>query len=596
MADIIQLLPDSIANQIAAGEVVQRPASVVKELLENAIDAGATQIKMIVKAAGKQLIQVIDNGAGMSATDARMAFERHATSKIRKADDLFAIRTLGFRGEALASIAAVAQLDLKTRLHAEDVGTQIIIEGSQVLKQELCETKPGTNIQVKNLFFNVPARRKFLKSNTVEMRHILDEFQRIAIANPELHFEVFHNSTETYHLPVATLRKRIVNLFGKNLNDKLVPLREETTHCKIDGFIGKPEAAKKSRGEQFLLINGRFIKSPYLNHAIKMAFEHLIASGSHPFYVLNLHMQPDSIDVNVHPTKQEIKFEDERLIYNLLKAAVRHALSQHNITPSLDFDQSPVLANVPAPMMPSTRDKVIIPSSFSRDLHQTDHGAENWEALYESLQKRDTTHSPQDAILQLEGLDQTPARIKESYQIHNTYIITHIKSGFLLIDQQLAHERILYEKYMGLLEGRTKETQALLFTKTISLTTVEANILSGLLPQIQNLGFDIEPFGKDAFVLHGIPAHLSNLTDEVSLFRELIEQFQANVDLKMNENQRLALSLARSACLRRGMSLSVEEMGALIDQLFACDVPIQSPTGKKCFLTFELEQLHVKFN
>ena len=361
---------------------LQRPASVVKELLENAIDAGAQQIKLVIRDAGKQLIQVIDNGAGMSATDARMSFERHATSKIRKTEDLFAIRTLGFRGEALASIAAVSQIDLKTRQHDAEIGTHIVIEGSNVIKQDVCETLPGTNLQVKNLFYNIPARRKFLKSNTVELRHILDEFQRVAIANPEVHFEVFHNGTETFHLPQVSLRKRVVNLFGKNLNGKLVPLEEETTLCRIQGFIGKPEAAKKTRGEQFLLINGRFIKSPYLNHAIQTAFEHLIASGYHAFYVLNMTMDPDRIDVNVHPTKQEIKFEDEKLIYNMLKAAVRHALSQHNITPSLDFDQSPVLSHIPTPIIPTTKDKVIIPSSFSKPSSPNAGAGDQWERLY----------------------------------------------------------------------------------------------------------------------------------------------------------------------------------------------------------------------
>ncbi len=592
MADIIQLLPDSIANQIAAGEVVQRPASVVKELLENAIDAGADEIKLILREAGKQLIQVVDNGMGMSATDARMSFERHATSKINKTEDLFCIRTLGFRGEALASIAAVAQVDLKTRLAGSELGTHLIIEGSSVIKQEPCETQQGTNIQVRNLFYNIPARRKFLKSNTVELRHVLDEFQRIAIAHPDKHFEVFHNNTETYHLPQTNLRKRIVNLFGKNLNDKLVPLHEETSVCKMDGFVGKPAAAKKSRGEQFILINHRFIKSPYLNHAIQVAFEHLIASGYHPFYVLNISMDTSRIDINVHPTKQEIKFEDEKLVYNVVRSAVRHALSAHNITPSIDFDQSPVLGNLTVSPIPKARDKVIIPSSFSRP--STDLGNDAWELLYEGLEKSATPEREADATLQLEDSDQG-RHLKEPYQIHNSYIITQIKSGFLLIDQQLSHERILYEKYLKLLQEQEKQVQKLMFAKSIQLTTAEATTLAGMLDQIQALGFDLENFGKNTFVLHGIPAHLSNITDEVALFRELIEQFQLNVSLHLNEEQNLALSMARSAGLRRGMVLTAEEMSALIDQLFACEVPFESPSGKKCFITFDLEQLQSKF-
>ena len=595
MADIIQLLPDTIANQIAAGEVVQRPSSVVKELLENAIDAGGRHIKLVIRDAGKQLIQVIDDGAGMSGTDARMSFERHATSKIRRTEDLFAIKTLGFRGEALASIAAVAQVELKTRLHGAETGTQIIIEGSQVVKQEICETPEGTNLQVKNLFYNIPARRKFLKSNTVELRHILDEFQRVAIANPDLHFEVFHNSTETYHLPQASLRKRIVNLFGKNLNDKLVPLEEDTTLCRIEGFIGKPEAAKKTRGEQFLLINGRFIKSPYLNHAIQSAFEHLIATGSHAFYVLNMTMDPDRIDVNVHPTKQEIKFEDEKLIYNLLKAAVRHALSQHNITPSIDFDQNPVIANMATPIIPSPKEKVIIPSSFGMEERTGPSAGAHWEMLYEGLETRASLEVESSTASTIAGLNEMASDVKEPYQIHQTYVVTQIKSGFLIIDQQLAHERILYEKYLSFLSGKPRETQGLVFPKTVNLSTAEATTLQNILSTIRELGFDIEPFGKDAFVLHGIPAHLSNIADEVSLIREIIEQFELNLDLELSEDQKLSLSLARSACLRRGTVLSNVEMSTLIDQLFACEVPFETPTGRKCFLTIDLEQLRSKF-
>ncbi len=592
MADIIQLLPDSIANQIAAGEVVQRPASVVKELLENAIDAAATHIKLIIREAGKQAIQVIDNGAGMSGTDARMSFERHATSKISRTEDLYAIRTLGFRGEALASIAAVAQVDLKTRLHEEEIGTHLVIEGSKVVSQQPCETSAGTNLLVKNLFYNIPARRKFLKSNTVELRHILDEFQRVAIANPSIYFEVFHNNTETYHLRAGNLRQRVVSLFGKSMNDKLVPIDEENDLCNIAGFIGKPNAAKKSRGEQFFLINGRFIKSHYLHHAVTMAYENVIPPGTHPFYVLCLTMDPDRIDVNVHPTKQEIKFEDERLIYNLVKAAVRRALSQHNITPSLDFDQDPALANIPEVRPPSNREKIIIPSSFSREGSTPG----SWEELYRGLEKR-TTDAPMGAPAesQLEAID-APMDRKTPYQIHESYIITQIKSGFILIDQQYAHERILYEQFLQSLGSQMASTQELLFPKTITLTTQESTLLQEMLPRVRDMGFDLTGFGKDSFILHGIPAHLSNLSDETALFRELLEQFKLNVNLELGEEQRLALSLARSACIKRNTALSTVEMEALIDQLFACEVPFQSPAGKKCFLTFELDDLVLKFN
>jgi DNA mismatch repair protein MutL len=592
MADIIQLLPDAIANQIAAGEVVQRPASLVKELLENSIDAGALFIKLLIKEAGKQLVQVIDNGCGMSATDARMSFERHATSKIHKTEDLSKIRTLGFRGEALASIAAVAQVDLKTRKADEDLGTHIIIEGSHVVKQEWCEIPAGTQFMVKNLFYNVPARRKFLKSNTVELRHILDEFQRIAIAHPEIHFEVYHNGKEMYHLKVGPLRKRIVTLFGKSLNEKIVPVREKTEWCKIEGFIGKPQAVKRTRGEQYFLVNGRFIKSPYLNHAILASYENIIPLGSYPFYALNLSIDPEYIDVNVHPTKQEIKFEDEKLVYNIVKAAIRHALSHHNITPSLDFDQNPTLANIPLKSRWGDQDKIIIPSSFSRT---GDTSLQGWEKLYDGLEKNtvkpDTDQSDNSPL----GMQDSPDK-KEPYQIHQSYIVSQIKSGFLLIDQQFAHERILFEQYLAQINGQTTQSQRLLFPKTLTFSIHEVAMLETILPDLQSLGFEIEPFGNETFILHGVPAHLSNLSDEVGFIHDILEQYQLNVDLKISEVQKIALSLARSSGIKRGKTLTSMEMELLIDQLFACEVPFQSPSGKKCFLTFDLDQLKEKFN
>jgi DNA mismatch repair protein MutL len=589
MADIIQLLPDSIANQIAAGEVVQRPASVVKELMENAIDAGATHIKLVIKDAGKQSIQVIDNGAGMSPTDARMSFERHATSKISKTEDLFAIRTLGFRGEALASIAAVAQVDLKTRQHDQGVGTHLIIEGSNVIKQEICETFAGTNFQVKNLFYNIPARRKFLKSNTVEFRHILDEFQRIVIAHPEIHFEAFHNGAETYHLPPSTLRKRLVNLFGKSINDKLVPIEEETDLCKITGFVGKPDAAKKSRGEQFFLLNDRFIKNAYLNHAVLLAYDNLISPGTFPFYLLSISMDPERIDINVHPTKQEVKFEDETLTYNIIKSAVRYALSQYNIAPSIDFEQSPAFSASGTSTNPVTG-KMLIPSSFSKPPVM-----DSWEQLYQGLEKG-AVAPVESTLSQLVNFEGNHEDQKSPVQIHQSYILSQIKSGFLLIDQQNAHERILYEQYLTQIRETPSGTQKLIFPKTLNFPAHEASLLQSLLPYLQKIGFEIEDFGKDAFILHGIPAHLSNLTAEESLFHELLQQIRMNVDLDWSEEKKLAASLARSSCFKRGKIMSVAEMKSLIDQLFACEVPFKSAFGKKCFITFELDQLESKFN
>ncbi|MFT6320836.1 MAG: DNA mismatch repair protein MutL, partial [Granulosicoccus sp.] len=355
MADVIQLLPDSIANQIAAGEVIQRPASVVKELMENSIDAGSTQIKLIIKDAGKTLIQVIDNGCGMSETDARMSFERHATSKIREAKDLFAIKTMGFRGEAMASIAAIAQVEMKTRKHNEDVGVRLMMEGSEIKSQEPCQCNAGTSISIKNLFYNVPARRNFLKTTTVEMRHIIDEFQRVALANPDIFFSLHHNGTEVFHLPESNLRQRIVNIFGQHSNKKLVPVLEETEALSLEGFVGKPEFAKKTRGEQFFFVNRRFIKSGYLNHALMGAYEDVLAKDTYPLYVIFIEIDPARIDINVHPTKQEIKFDDERLVYNYLKVSVRHALGQYSITPTLDFDQEQILNNHPLPNMSDSR-------------------------------------------------------------------------------------------------------------------------------------------------------------------------------------------------------------------------------------------------
>ncbi|MEL6924279.1 MAG: DNA mismatch repair endonuclease MutL, partial [Bacteroidota bacterium] len=479
MADVIQLLPDAIANQIAAGEVIQRPASVVKELLENSVDAGATNIKLIVKDAGKGLIQIIDNGCGMSDTDARMCFERHATSKIKRAKDLFEIRTMGFRGEAMASIAAVAQVEMRTRRHNDDLGTRLVMEASEIKKQEPCQCSAGTSISVKNLFFNVPARRNFLKSNTVEMRHILDEFQRIAIAHPDLFFSLHHNNTEVFHLPKGNLRQRIVGVLGSKYNKKLVPVAEETDALKLSGFIGKPEFAKKTRGDQFFYVNDRFIKSGYLNHAVVSAFEDLLPKETYPLYVIFIEIDPARVDINVHPTKQEIKFDDERLVYNYLKVAVRHALGQYSITPTLDFEQevslNPYLApsrqNITPPERREPREDtpqtITRSSDFSKVSNPSQrerNNLDNWQKIYEGLDElglsaNDTPGETPDVEgpVTIESQWDSPGselddssksfskQSKEPYQIHASYIVSQIKSGFLLIDQQAAHERILYE-------------------------------------------------------------------------------------------------------------------------------------------------------
>lgn len=632
MADIIQLLPDSIANQIAAGEVIQRPASVVKELMENAIDAGATSVKLIVKEAGKTLIQVIDNGSGMSETDARMCFERHATSKIRAAKDLFAIRTMGFRGEAMASIAAVAHVEMRTKLHNEDLGTRLVIEGSDVKTQEACQCAGGTNLSIKNLFFNIPARRNFLKSNTVEMRHIMDEFQRIAIAHSDIFFSLHHNNTEVFHLPAGKLRQRIVGIFGNNSNKKLVPITEETDALKLYGYVGKPEFAKKTRGEQLFFVNQRFIKSGYLNHAIITGYEDLLPKDTFPLYVIFIEIDPARIDINVHPTKQEIKFDDERLVYNYLKVGVRHALGQYSITPTLDFDQEMTFSQSQNFGLPKQQKQDPIPftieskatsgnrsssnsgGSYSPpNLSQREKSNQkNWQNLYEGLddsdEEKNSEHPSEnrnDTITieskwsnenELDDEGNTFSKEqKEPYQIHSTYIVSQIKSGFLLIDQQAAHERILYEQYLEVLESQETYTQKELFAKNITLSPVDSAVLTELLPQINQLGFDIRGFGNETFVIHGVPANLKSGQDEQKVIEMLLEQYKRNTELKLGLQENIARSMARSAAIKRGQSLTVTEMNELIDKLFGCLVPFKSPTGKNCFLSYDMDELEKRF-
>ena len=621
MADVIQLLPDAIANQIAAGEVIQRPASVVKELIENAIDAGSTQIKLIVKEAGKSLIQVIDNGCGMSERDARMAFERHATSKIRQSEDLFAIKTMGFRGEAMASIAAIAHVELRSRRHRDEIGVRIHMEGSEVKSQEACQCTAGTSISVKNLFFNVPARRKFLKSNTVEMRHIIDEFQRVALANPDIFFSLHHNNAELFHLASGNLRQRIVGVLGNAVNKKLVPVSEETDVLKLYGYIGKPEFAKRTRGEQFFFVNQRFIKSAYLNHAIMGAYEEMLPKDTYPLYVIFLDIDPARIDINVHPTKQEIKFDDEKLVYNYLKVAVRHALGQYNITPTLDFEQNINFtsgftpAQTTSPVSPK-REKAST-SGFGQRDSQKDYSLKakeaanlkQWEQLYKGLESYDPPgeedHQEVASMTikskwsedpdKREGGSISSQDQKAPYQIHHTYIISQIKSGFLLIDQQAAHERILYERYLNAMSQQQSFTQKELFPKNIIVAPSDVPILKAILPQVNQLGFDLQEFGQSSFVLHGVPANLSNGKDEQQIIESLIEQYKLNVELKLEIGENIARALAKSACIRRGQKLTILEMRELIDQLFACQLPYKSPSGRHCFLTYELDDLKKRF-
>lgn len=621
MADIIQLLPDSIANQIAAGEVIQRPASVVKELLENAIDSGANEIRVIIKDAGKTLIQIIDNGCGMSETDARMAFERHATSKIRTSNDLFEIRTMGFRGEALASIAAIAHVELKTRQHKNDIGTKILIEGSEVKKQEACQTAPGTSFSIKNLFYNVPARRKFLKSDSVETRHILDEFQRVAISNADVFFSFHSNENELFHLPKGNLRQRLVAIFGNNYNKRLVPVGEETDVIKIEGFVGKPEFAKKTRGDQYFFVNNRFIKSSYFNHAILSAYENLIQEKTHPFYVIFMEIDPARIDINVHPTKQEINFEDKVLIYNYLKVAVRHALGQYAVMPTIDFDAETSLSGFQTAASPTRQAGQNAPfrgsgsnQSWSNVTPQSDqtrqieaNNLKNWQKLFEGVDIADDSPEPtgnQESITIASAATSAAPELgesefdtskKEPFQIQNTYIVSHIKSGFLLIDQQSAHERILYERILKQLEGNNTATQKELFARTIEMTPADFELMKSILPQVNSLGFEIEEFGNNSFVIHGIPADMRVEQNETFVLEQLLEQYKSNLELKLDVKENLARAMARSASIKRGKSLSELEMQSLIDQLFACAMPFTSPYGKKCFINYDMDDLQKQF-
>ena len=617
MLDIIQLLPDAVANQIAAGEVVQRPASAVKELVENAIDAGADKIQLILKEAGKSLIQVIDNGCGMSVTDARMCFERHATSKIRQAEDLFSIRTMGFRGEAMASIAAIAQVELKTRRIEDELGTCLIIEGSEVLSQDACSANAGTSIAVKNLFYNTPARRNFLKSNPVEMRHIIDEFQRITLANPQVFFTMHHDGQEVYHLPASTLKQRIVHLFGNNYNERLVPVEEDTTVIKLRGFVGKPEYARRTRGEQFFFVNNRFIRDAYLNHAVMMAFKELLQEDTYPLYVLFIEIDPSKIDINVHPTKTEIKYQDEQTIYAIIRSAVKRSLGRYNITPSLDFDQENSIEHL---VTPKPLEEIVAPTiSFNPDFNPFDadkkpaYGSQfsrssndyrtspipkNWDTLYEISKKEVTIQHQMHEEKSIEVDDQELNKPSERqlFQIQNRFILSQIKSGFMLISQQAAHERILYERFLQQLQNHSGVSQQSLFPQSVTLNSGDFELLKELLPDIRALGFDIREFGKNTVVVEGIPADLTNAA-ESEILEQLLEGFKNNqAILKLDKRDSLARSLARNAAIKAGTKMSLEEMNILIDQLFACQMPNLALNGKLVITTFTLNELLERFD
>ena len=615
MSSIIQLLPDHVANQIAAGEVVQRPASVVKELLENAVDANATDIKLIVKDAGKSLIQVIDNGKGMSVTDARLCFERHATSKIRLAEDLFAIHTKGFRGEALASIAAIAHVEMKTKQDQEELGVHIIIEGSKFVSQEPAVLPKGTSFAIKNLFFNIPARRNFLKSETVEYRHIIDEFQRVAMAHPNIHFTLYHNGSEMFNLPISNFRQRIVNIFTGKTNEKLVPVKEETEIVNLHGFIGKPEFAKKNRGEQFFFVNDRFIKSGYLHHAVMAAFEGLLKDGAQPSYFLYLEVPPHTIDINIHPTKTEIKFDDEHALYAILRSAIKHSLGQFNVAPVLDFDRDPNLdtpyeyqnksAEYPTIQVdraynPFADEKPNKNFSSSTPIYRKAEAMPSWESLYVGLKQNTTdiaelTFENEAVTSSLFEENEIEQEVKRTYQIHKKYIVSPIKSGMVIINQKRAHERVLYEDFLVSMTVHKASSQQLLFPLQLYFTATEMHLIQELHAALENTGFVFEELNQDNVIISGLPVNMSER--EIALVLEdLLSDLQDGIpDSSFCQNDTIAKSMARSLAVKTGAYLTEKEQENLVHNLFACKEPNMSPFQKPTFITMSVEDLDKKF-
>ena len=618
MSDIIQLLPDHVANQIAAGEVVQRPASVIKELLENAIDAYAQNIQVVVKDAGKTLIQIVDDGAGMSLTDARMCFERHATSKIKSAEDLFSLNTKGFRGEALASIAAIAHVELKTKPQNEEVGTCIKIEGSKVTSQEPCVTPKGTSLCVKNLFYNIPARRNFLKSDAVELRHIIDEFQRVAMAHPSIAFSLFHNGGELFQLPSTNHRQRITNIFGAKTNEKLVPVNEDTEIVKISGFVGKPEFAKRSRGEQFFFVNNRFIKSPYLNHAVSAAFDGLLKEKTYPSYFLYLDVNPKSIDINIHPTKTEIKFDDEHALYAMLRSAIKHSLGQFSVAPVLDFDRD---ANLDTPYEYKNKQaqvpKIEVDRSFNpfeNELNTSSirsgkshnfrkENTQSWESLYAGLNTTPETNQHQFKQVEFESEEVTGKLFDDNhsgseagtFQLQKKYIVSTLKSGILVIDQNRAHTRILYEELLKNITIAAAVSQQLLFPLQLQFNTHEIEMLKEIKESLEQTGFIFSNIEDETVEITGIPTLISE--SEVGiLLEQLLSDFENEVpDNGFSQTDLLAKSLAKGMAVKSGTLLNSTEQQHIVNRLFACKEPDVSPFNKSVFVTLTVDELDKKF-
>ncbi len=642
MSSVIRLLPDHVANQIAAGEVVQRPASVVKELLENAVDAGATSVKLVIKDAGKTLIQVIDDGKGMNEIDARMCFERHATSKISIAEDLFQLQTKGFRGEALASIAAIAHVELKSKEHTAELGTHVVIEGSKIISQEIVVAPNGTSFSVKNLFFNIPARRNFLKSDQVELRHVIDEFERVALAHSNIQFTFINNGSEMFNLPVSNFRQRIVNVFGGKTNEKLVPVQETTEIVEVHGFVAKPEFAKKSRGEQFFFVNERFIKSGYLHHAVTAAFEGLLKDGTHPSYFLYLTLPPNSIDINIHPTKTEIKFDDEQALYAILRATIKHSLGQFNVSPVLDFQKDNDL-EVPYSYegTKSTEPTVAIDTFFNPfesmksgsslagqmesgfnpfenvkpkatgsgfsgngSFQERKHKSGGWETLYEGISDAkeliltSANHQFDEEVITGSLFDDDasqPTNHQQSYQFQKKYIISPIKSGMIIIDQRRAHQRILYEHYMRSFTVKQNASQQLLFPLSLYYSVYEMELLNNLQNELIQMGFLFDEISNEKIVILGIPVSITE--SEVSIVLEdLLNDMQDSVPNDVDVlHDRIAKSLAQSLAVKTGTYLSDKEQEHIVNSLFGCEDSQTSPFGKTTFITMKVEDIDKKF-
>ncbi|MDP4290240.1 MAG: DNA mismatch repair endonuclease MutL [Bacteroidota bacterium] len=609
MSDIIHLLPDAVANQIAAGEVVQRPASAVKELLENSIDSGASFIQLIIKDAGRTSIQIIDNGCGMSVTDARMSFERHATSKIQEATDLFSIHTLGFRGEALASIASVAQVEMKTRRLEDELGTLILIEGALFKSQEPCASETGTSITVKNLFFNIPARRNFLKSNTIEFSKILDEFNRVALIYPDIAFSLFNNGKPVFQLPKSSFKQRIVNIFGSIYNERLLPVEQETGLVSINGFIVKPEYSRKTKGEQYLFVNKRFIKHAYFNHAIEDAFHELMPDGTYPGYFLNFNVDPANIDVNIHPTKTEVNFLDSKYIYSILKSTVRQCIGKFTLSPTLDFDNE---APFDIPYFP--KDKPVVSPSitlkpdynpFNPPARSSSESPDN--RLQGRLPYSFVTELNDEQTIKLEIPEQqqrieiesdnesTQLDVNNIFQLHYRYIVTPVKSGLMIIDQQLAHERILFERLMDTIENHRGASQQLLFPTPVDFLASDAELVRELKPELHLLGFDLKEDGINRFEIVGIPAQMPN-EDPARLIEGILESYKSNMlDYRIDRRSGLIRAMARNLAIRSGKKLQTEEMQVLIDELFACSLPDKSPAGRSTLSIITIDELSKQF-